>query len=87
MSALSSFVPGEPMIYERDGEIVYARYRDPPHNKIPRWVMSGHAHLQNDLFSYADFTEILEMSKTHPSVHELLSKLYTVYALSKNNKI
>ena len=34
-------IPGEALIYERANGVVYARYRDPPHNKLPRWVVGG----------------------------------------------
>ena len=34
-------IPGEALIYERANNIVYARYRDPPHNTKPRWIIGG----------------------------------------------
>ena len=34
-------IPGEALIYERANGIVYARYRDPPHNKKKRWIIGG----------------------------------------------
>ena len=34
-------IPVEALIYERANGVVYARYRDAPHNKIPRWVIGG----------------------------------------------
>jgi len=34
-------IPGEALIYERAAGIVYARYRDPPHNLKPRWIVGG----------------------------------------------
>jgi hypothetical protein len=34
-------IPGEALIYERAAGIVYARYRDPPHNTKPRWIIGG----------------------------------------------
>lgn len=34
-------IPGEALIYERANGIVYARYRDPPHNTKPRWIIGG----------------------------------------------
>lgn len=34
-------IPGEALIYERANGVVYARYRDPPHNTLPRWVVGG----------------------------------------------
>ena len=34
-------IPGEALIYERANGVLYARYRDPPHNMIERWVVGG----------------------------------------------
>ena len=34
-------IPGEALIYERANGLVYARYRDPPHNKKKRWIVGG----------------------------------------------
>ena len=36
-------IPGEALIYERADDVLYARYRDPPHNRIPRWIVGGDA--------------------------------------------
>ena len=36
-----TMIPGEALIYERANGIVYARYRDPPHNKKKRWIIGG----------------------------------------------
>ena len=37
----NKLLPGEALIYERAAGIVYARYRDAQHNKIPRWIVGG----------------------------------------------
>lgn len=37
----SEIIPGEALIYEHANGVTYARYRDPPHNKKPRWVIGG----------------------------------------------
>ena len=37
----SGLIPGQSLIYERVDGVVYARYRDPPHNTIPRWIVGG----------------------------------------------
>ena len=37
-----TLIHGEALIYERGmNGIIYARYRDPPHNSIPRWIVGG----------------------------------------------
>ena len=38
---MGSLLPNEALIYERANGVVFARYRDPPHNKIPRWIIGG----------------------------------------------
>lgn len=38
---MTKMIPGEALIYEHANGVTYARYRDPPHNKIPRWVVGG----------------------------------------------
>ena len=30
-----------PLIYESANGVTYARYRDPSHNQLPRWVIGG----------------------------------------------
>ena len=37
----NKMVPGAALIYERTDGVVYARYRDAPHNKLPRWIIGG----------------------------------------------
>jgi len=34
-------IPNQALIYESVYGVVYARYRDPPYNEIPRWVVGG----------------------------------------------
>ena len=38
---MGDLIPGEPLIYTRSNGVVYARYRDPPHNTIPKWIIGG----------------------------------------------
>jgi hypothetical protein len=35
----TKLIPDQALIYERADGVVYARYRDPPHNTIPRWIV------------------------------------------------
>ena len=37
----SNLLPGEALIYERADGVTYAKYRDPPHNTKPRWIVGG----------------------------------------------
>ena len=85
---------GEPLIYERVDEVVYAKYRDPPHNKIPRWIIGGDkdgidratAKEQGNLFTYSDWQDINEMAKTHKTLSVYLKKVLDIYLLSKESK-
>ena len=83
----SKLIPGEALIYERADGVVYARYRDPPHNSLPRWIVGGDpagvARAQGCLISYAEWQELCELSKTQPVIKKLLDQLVTTYYLTK----
>lgn len=76
-------IPGAALIYERNDGVVYARYRDEPHNKLPRWIIGGDpagvARAQGDLLSYAEWQELCELSETYPTLKKLLDQLVTTY--------
>ena len=55
---MGTLIPGEALIYERADGVVYARYRDAPHNKIPRWVVGG-APQQMDLFDSFEYQDMI----------------------------
>ena len=78
MSLLKSkltMIPGEALIYERADGVVYARYRDKPHNKIPRWIVGGDpagvARAQGELLNYSEW---------------LLDQLVTTYYTVKDHR-
>jgi hypothetical protein len=79
----NKMIPGEALIYERADGVVYARYRDAPHNKMPRWIIGGDpagvARAQGDLLSYAEWQELCELSETYPTLKKLLDQLVTTY--------
>ena len=91
---MGDLVPGEVLIYERVADVVYAKYRDPPHNKIPRWILGGDndsidrakAKAQGDLFTYQDWQDINEMAKTNKTLLVYLNKVLNIYLLSKESK-
>ena len=66
---MGNLLPGEPLIYTRSNGVVYARYRDPPHNKIPKWIIGGDptavAQAQGDLLSYSEWQKLCELSHEH----------------------
>ena len=91
---MSKLVAGQALIYERVDDVVYARYRDAPHNKIPRWIIGGtsdgceraRAKEQGDLFTYADWQAINELAKTNKAISKYLHKILDIYLLAKDSK-
>ena len=85
---LSKMIPGEALIYERADGVVYARYRDPPHNTIPRWIVGGDpagvAKAQGDLLSYSDWQDLCRLSLKYPTLKKLLDKVVITYYTIKD---
>jgi len=87
---LAKLLPGEALIYERADGVVYARYRDPPHNTIPRWIIGGDpagvAREQGDILYYSDWQDLCRLSEEHPTLKKLLDQLVTMYYIVKDDK-
>lgn len=84
---MGKLIPGAVLIYERANGVVYARYRDPPHNKIPRWVIGGDpgaSQDQCDLLSYGEWKELCELSLKYPTLKKLLDKVVVAYYTVKD---
>jgi len=84
-------IPGQALIYERANGVVYARYRDPPYNELyDRWIIGGDAdavsRATGNLFSYADWQEMMELAKEYPTLKKQMQKLVTTYYMVKENK-
>ena len=84
-------IPGQALIYERADGVVYARYRDPPYNELyDRWIIGGDAdavsRATGNLFSYADWQEMMELAKEYPTLKKQMQKLVTTYYMVKENK-
>lgn len=75
---MGNLKPGEALIYENAGGVVYARYRDPPHNNIPRWVVGGDPK-QLDMFRDFEYEDIIEASEHYPTLKKQLDKLQTIW--------
>ena len=84
------YITGQALIYERVDGVVYARYRDPPYNHQPRWIIGGDpagvARAQGDLISYAEWQELCELSQEYPTLKKLLDTLVTTYYTIKEHK-
>jgi hypothetical protein len=88
LQSKDKMIPGEALIYERADGVVYARYRDAPHNKMPRWIIGGDpagvARAQGDLLSYAEWQELCELSLNYPTLKKLLDQVVTTYYTVKD---
>jgi len=84
----TKMIPNQPLIYERVDGVVYAKYRDPPHNSIPRWIIGGDpcavARARGEVLSHKDFSEIRQLSYEYPVLKEQLEQLRTTYYMIKN---
>ena len=89
LSKNHKLIPGQALIYERANGVVYAHYRDPPHNTIPRWIIGGDpagiARAQGDLLNYAEWQELCKLSLEYPTLKKLLDNLVTTYYTVKEN--
>jgi hypothetical protein len=83
-------IPGEALIYERANGVVWAKYRDPPHNTKPRWIIGGDpgavARAQGELLDYGSWKELCELALQNKTLMKQLDKLVTTYWLIKENK-
>lgn len=78
-----SLIPGAALIYERSNGVIYARYRDPPHNTIPRWEIG---RIENKmLLGYTDFRQMIELAESNPAFKELFDSMLIMYYLLKDN--
>lgn len=83
-------IPGAVLIYERADGVVYARYRDPPHNSKPRWVIGGDpgavARAQGKLIDYSEWLELCDYTEMHTTLKKQMDKLINTYYLLKEKK-
>ena len=83
-------IPGEALIYERANGVVYARYRDAPHNKIPRWVIGGDpgavARAQGKLLDYSEWQDLCDLTGQNTTLKKIMNKLITTYYIMKEEK-
>ena len=88
MAQQHKLIPGAALIYERADGVTYARYRDPPHNKVPRWIVGGDpegvSRAQGNLFSYSEWQEMMELAENYPTLKSQMQKLVTTYYMVKD---
>jgi hypothetical protein len=87
---MGTLVPDQPLIYERADGVVYARYRDPPYNTQPRWIVGGDpagvARAQGDMINYSEWQDLCRLAEEYPTIKKLLDKLVTTYYTVKDDK-
>ena len=85
---MTKLIPGEPLIYERNDGVVYARYRDPPHNTIPRWVVGGDpggvTRAQGYYLTPGEWRELCELAKENATLKTQLDKTLMIYYTIKD---
>ena len=84
----SKLIPGEALIYERANGVVYAHYRDPPHNTIPRWIVGGDpasvSRAQGELLNYGEWVKLCNLAKEYPTLKKQLDKTIELYYIIKD---
>lgn len=85
---MSRNIPGQALIYERANGVVYARYRDPPYDQLPRWVIGGspEALRYGNLISYSDWKDLIAKAEDNPVLKKQLDNLVQTYLLLKDKK-
>lgn len=86
----NKMIPGQALIYTRANGVVYANYRDPPHNKIPRWIIGGDpgavARAQGELLDYSEWKHLCELAHTNPTLKKLMDKMVNTYYMIKEEQ-
>jgi hypothetical protein len=90
MHSPDKLIPGQSLIYERADGVTYARYRDPPHNKLPRWIVGGDpkalSKANGELFDYAEWKDMMEEAKNNSVLKKYLQKAVEVFYLTKETQ-
>ena len=79
-------IPGQALIYERANGVTYARYRDPPHNMIERWVVGGEPKAVAEamgIIDYDEWKDIMMTAEDNVTLQKLIKKLRQTYYLIK----
>jgi len=81
---MADLISSQALIYERANGVVYARFRDPPHNTIPRWIVGGES--KGQVLSYNDWHKINKLAKTNPILKKQIAKLLELYFLIRDKE-
>ena len=86
----NKLISGQSLIYERADGVTYARYRDPPLNKLPRWIVGGDpkavSKAEGKLFGYDMWQKMMEEAETNTVLKKYLKKAVEAFYITKENK-
>lgn len=86
---MTKLIPDQPLIYERTNGVVYARYRDPPYNSRPRWIVGGDpvavGEAQGDLLSYTEWLNMCDLALKNTTLKKQLDKTVEIYYIVKDS--
>lgn len=81
---MGTLIPNEPLIYETKNGQVFARYKNPPYNKIKPWWIGGTVNNANtedeDLW-----IGIKKASETNKALQNVLKEAILLYQLSRED--
>jgi len=79
---MGSLHPGAAMVYERVNGTVYARYRDPPFDRIPRWKIGGSPQMDP---TFEEWMDINKLSTENETFRKQLDRLMVLYYTIKDS--
>ena len=85
---MGNLIPNQALIYERANGVVFARYRDPPHNKKPRWVIGGDPDQTAralGIVSYDEWKKIMQVAESNANIKKQLHRLMIMYYTVKDD--
>ena len=85
---MSDLIPGQALIYTRANGVIYANYRDPPHNSIPKWVIGGEPEAVAEamgIVSYDKWKLIMLASEKHPVIKKQIERLLVLFDVIKDD--
>jgi hypothetical protein len=80
---VGKLIPGEALIYERANGVTYARYRDPPHNKKPRWAVGG---IEPKVHDAGYWFNVVRAAEDNKLLQDALNRVKIIYELSKKDQ-
>lgn len=85
---MGNLIPNQALIYERANGVVFARYRDPPHNKKPRWVIGGDPDKTAralGIVSYDEWKKVMQVAESNANIKKQLDRLMIMYYTVKDD--